>query len=258
MLQVQDAAFAYKQGTPVFHNISFTLAQGEILSILGRNGIGKSTLIRCLLGLMPLCEGRVLLSGKDISRLNRRHTAALVGYVPQAGRAVFPFSVFEFVLMGRAPHISLFRTPSPSDIRITAGALERIDISHLADKSIADISGGERQMVMIARAINQSPRLLILDEPTSQLDVANQLKVLSIIERLSKEGVSVIMTTHFPDHGFLISQQIAIMGDKGFKAVGKAEEVITPGNLFDAYGIDIHVCRVEAAGRTVCIPVLDS
>ena len=258
MLQVQNAAFAYQHDTSVFHNISFTLAQGEILSILGRNGIGKSTLIRCLLGLMPLHEGWVLLSGKDISRLNRMQMAALVGYVPQAGQVIFPFSVFEFVLMGRAPHISLFKTPSPSDIRITAKTLERIGISHLADKSIADISGGERQMVMIARAINQSPRLLILDEPTSQLDVANQLKVLSIIEKLSKEGVAVIMTTHFPDHGFLISQRIAIMGDGGFKAVGKAEEVITPGNLFDAYGIHIHVCRVETAGRPVCIPVLDS
>ena len=111
---------------------------------------------------------------------------------------------------------------------------------------------------MIARAINRSPRLLILDEPASQLDVANQLKVLSIIERLSKEGVSVIMTTHFPDHGFLISQRIAIMGDEGFTAVGKAEEVTTSQYLFDPYGIDIHVCRVEAAGRPACIPVLDS
>lgn len=257
ILEVENAAFSYNRKRPVFHDISFAVAQGEILSILGRNGIGKSTLIKCILNLMPLQKGRVRLSGKNISSLKLMDMASMVGYVPQMSQVVFPFSVSEFVLMGRAPYISMFKTPGRADSRMTARTLEKVGISHLAHKSIGDISGGERQMVMIARAINQSPRLLILDEPTSHLDVANQIKVLSIIEMLSNEGISVIMTTHFPDHGFLLSQRIAVMQHGRFIAVGNAGEVLTPRILFEAYGVDIDVCYVHEAGRRVCIPQCD-
>ena len=258
ILQVQNAAFSYSSHGPVFRDISFTLGAGEILSILGRNGIGKSTLIRCILNLMPLAEGRVLLAGREISRLSPSEIATRIGYVPQTHQAVFPFSVFEFVLMGRTPHISIFRTPGREDNRIAARTIEKIGISHLTGKSIADLSGGERQMVMIARAIAQSPKVLILDEPTSHLDVANQIKVLSVIEMLSREGIAVIMSTHFPDHGFLLSQRIAVMQHGRFIATGRAGEVITHRNLFDAYGIDIDVCYVREAGRRVCIPRCDA
>ena len=257
ILEVENAAFSYNRNKAVFQHISFTVAQGEILSILGRNGIGKSTLIKCILNLMPLQKGCVRLSGRDTTGLKLMDMASMVGYVPQMGQVAFPFSVFEFVLMGRAPYISMFKTPDRADARMTAQTLEKVGISHLAEQSIADISGGERQMVMIARAINQSPRLLILDEPTSHLDVANQIKVLSIIEMLSNEGISVIMTTHFPDHGFLLSQQIAVMQHGKFIAIGKAEKVITPRILFEAYGVDIDVCHVQAVGRRVCIPRCD-
>ena len=254
MLEVKNAAFSYDEKAPVIHDISFSLARGEILSILGKNGIGKSTLIKCILNLMPLNKGSVLVSGRDISRLNPMDMASLVGYVPQTSQGVFPFSVFEFVLMGRAPYIPMFKTPGREDVRMTAATLEKLRIAHLADKSVAHISGGEKQMVMIARAINQSPRFLILDEPTSHLDVANQLKVLQTIEMLSREGISVIMTTHFPDHGFLLSQRIAIMQHGRFLALGDAGEVLNPQILFEAYGIDMDVCYVHEAGRRVCIP----
>ena len=256
MLKVENAGFSYARGNQVLEDISFSLEPGQILSILGRNGIGKSTLIKCLLKLLPLSSGRILLSGKDVNRLSAADVASTVGYVPQMGQTVFPFSVFEFVLMGRAPHVSLFKSPGHEDNCMTERALKKAGISHLAGKSIAEISGGEKQMTMIARAINQSSRLLILDEPTSHLDVSNQLTVLSIIERLSAEGVSVIMTSHFPDHAFLLRQRIAVMQNGRFAAMGPAEEVITPRILFEAYGIDIRVCYVEAAGRRVCIPSL--
>jgi len=132
ILQVKNAAFSYDRRKPVFHDISFELGQGEILSILGRNGIGKSTLIKCILNLLPLDNGSILLSGRDISRLHGADIAAIAGYVPQTGLMAFPFSVFEFVLMGRAPHVSIFKTPGREDNRRTARTLEKIGISHLA------------------------------------------------------------------------------------------------------------------------------
>lgn len=257
ILEVKNAAFSYDGRTPVFRDISFKIAEGEIFSILGSNGAGKSTLIKSMLNLMPLSEGSVLLSGKDISRLPLTAVAAATGYVPQTSQTVFPFSVFEFVLMGRAPHISIFRTPGRSDIRMTHQTLEKTGIAHLAEKSVSEISGGERQMVTLARAVNQRPRLLFLDEPTSHLDISNQIKVLSMLESLSKEGISVIMTTHFPDHGFLLSQRIALIYGGRLLAVGEAGSVISPGNLFKAYGVPIDVCYVSQAGRNVCIPRFD-
>ena len=254
ILEVKYAGFAYTPNRPVFENISFGLEQGEILSILGRNGVGKSTLIQCLLNLLTMKTGRVLLMGKDLKSISPQKIASRVGYVPQSLHVVFPFTVFEFVLMGRAPHVSIFRTPNKKDYRAAEQALIKTGLDRLADKTIAEISGGERQMVMIARSIAQAPGLLIFDEPTSHLDLANQLRVLSVIERLSSEGISVIMTTHFPDHCFLLSQRIAIMQEGRFAAQGPAEEVLTPSNLREAYGIDIDVCYVHQAGRRVCIP----
>ena len=254
ILEVENADFSYEKGRPILEGVSFGIDSGQVLSILGRNGIGKSTLIKCILNILELSGGSVRLMGEDVKRLGTARIASHVGYVPQTHHVVFPFSVFEFVLMGRAPHISVFRSPRKQDYRITAHALDKIGISHLADKTIAEISGGERQMAMIARAVAQAPQILIFDEPTSHLDMANQLKVLSVIEMLSKEGISVIMSSHFPDHGFLLSQRIAVMQHGRIVAEGTAEEVITSDNLFEAYGIEIDVCYVHEAGRRVCIP----
>lgn len=254
ILEVENISFSYDSGRPIFDGISFDVDSGQVLTILGRNGIGKSTLIKCILNILELSDGRVRLMGEDVKHLGPSRIAAYAGYVPQTHNVVFPFSVFEFVLMGRAPHISVFRTPKKEDYRITAQALDKIGISHLADKTIAEISGGERQMAMIARVIAQDPRILIFDEPTSHLDLANQIKVLSVIEMLSQEGISVIMSTHFPDHGFLLSQRIAIMQHGRIVAQGASEEVLTPGNLREAYGIEIDVCYVHEAGRRVCVP----
>ena len=254
ILEVENIGFAYTEGNPVFKGISFGVDSGEVLSILGRNGVGKSTLIQCILNILKLSTGRVCLMGQDLRGLEPQKIAALVGYVPQGHQVVFPFSVFEFVLMGRAPHVSVFRTPKKEDYRVTGQALQKTGIAHLANKTIGEISGGERQMAMIARTLAQAPKILLFDEPTSHLDLANQLKVLSVIEMLSQEGIAIIMSTHFPDHGFLISQRIAIMQNGRFVAEGSAEEVITPANLREAYGIDIDVCYVQQAGRRVCIP----
>lgn len=254
ILDVTNAAFTYDGGRMIFEDISFAIEKSECLCILGPNGTGKSTLIKCLVGLMPLAQGNILLNGQDIGRLSRADIAKQIAYVPQGHQVVFPFPVLEYVLMGRSPHLPLFSSPGEEDRRIAAEALDTVGITHLAHRPVSEISGGELQLVLIARALAQQPAVMILDEPTSHLDFGNQVRVLRLIERLAKDGIGVIMSSHFPDHSFIIPQRVAIMKDRRFIAVGDADDVVTPAILRQAYGIDVTVTHVEEVGRRICVP----
>lgn len=255
ILEVKDAAFSYDGAIRQFEGISFSLQKGEVLSLLGRNGTGKSTLIKCIMNILQLQIGGVRLSGQNITKMRPEEIARQVGYVPQVHHAVFPFTALDFVLMGRAPYIGVFAAPGEEDYAKAEAAFSRIGISHLRERSIAEISGGEAQMVMIARALAQEPAMLILDEPTSHLDFGNQMKVIATIDRLAAEGIGVLMSTHFPDHGFMISHSVAILQGGRMMAHGRAEDVITRENLLAAYGVDVCVRYIEEAGRMVCIPI---
>lgn len=254
ILDVQQAGFRYDHRRLIFSDISFTLAEQEVLCILGPNGIGKSTLIRCLANLNPLSGGSIRVHGKDIRSLNHREVAKIVGYVPQAHEIVFPFQVRDFVLMGRAPHLALFSSPDREDLARTDAAMDLVGITRIADKPVNEISGGEYQLAMIARALAQEPEVLLLDEPTSHLDFGNQIRVLEIIDRLARDGLSVIMSSHFPDHAFLSSNSVAIMQDGTFMAYGPAEAVVTEANLRRAYGVDVSIIYNHDVARQVCVP----
>ncbi len=254
ILDVQQAGFRYDFQRMIFSDISFTLAEQEVLCILGPNGIGKSTLIRCLANLNPLNAGSIRLRGRDILSMDRRDVAKIVGYVPQAHEIVFPFPVREFVLMGRAPHLSLFASPTEEDYAKADEAIDLVGIRKIADKPVNEISGGEYQLAMIARALAQEPEVLLLDEPTSHLDFGNQIRVLEIIDRLAREGLSVIMSSHFPDHAFLSSNNVAIMQHGSFMAYGLAEEVVTEENLKQTYGVDVSITYSHDVARHVCVP----
>jgi iron complex transport system ATP-binding protein len=255
ILEVEGAGFSYDGERDIFAGISFAVEQGEVLAILGSNGTGKSTLIKCVMNLHPLDTGTVRLEDRDLGEMTYREIARCTGYVPQANQVVFPFSVFDFVLMGRSPHLSVFQNPSREDVEITWQVIENIGIAHLAARPISEISGGERQMAMVARALVQQPALLIMDEPTSHLDFGNQIRVLDLIDRLAEQGIAVLMTTHFPDHGFIVSHKVAIIHDGAFISHGYADEVITAENLRIAYGTDVMVKYIEEAGRNICIPM---
>lgn len=255
ILDVTRASFSYDGTTNQFEDISFSLRRGEVLSLLGRNGTGKSTLIKCILNILTLRGGRVEISGRRASGMRPDEIAREVGYVPQVHRAAFPFSALDFVLMGRAPHIPAFSVPREEDYQKAEEAFARIGISHLRDRCISEMSGGESQMVMIARALAQEPSLLILDEPTSHLDIGNQMKVIATIDRLASDGIGILMSTHFPDHGFLVSHTVAILEGGRLIAQGPAEDVITEENLHKAYGVDVCIRYVKEAGRMVCIPI---
>ncbi|MGB7788619.1 ABC transporter ATP-binding protein [Methanoregula sp.] len=255
ILEVDRAGYAYPRGKQVFSDISFSLSDKEVLCILGPNGIGKSTLIKCLANLYRVDIGSIRLFGEDMSELKQIDVAKKIGYVPQAHEIIFPFSVQEFVLMGRAPHLAAFSSPGKVDYAKADEKIDLVGIRKIADKPVNEISGGEYQLAMIARALTQEPSILLLDEPTSHLDFGNQIRVLDIIDQLADSGLSVIMSSHFPDHAFLTSDNVAIMQHGTFMVYGPAEEVITEENLRHTYGIDVRIEYSNNAGRHVCIPM---
>lgn len=258
ILDVEKAAFSYQSNHSVFHDISFTLKQGEIFSLIGPNGTGKSTLIKCLIDILRIESGSIRFFDHDITTMKRSDIAKIAGYVPQTHQVVFPFSVLEFVLMGRAPYVPPFSSPGRRDKDIARSSMEHVGISHLEKRTISEISGGEYQLAMLARSITQKPDVLILDEPTSHLDIGNQVRILSIIEKLAKSGISIIQSTHFPDQAFFTGgSSSAILQGGTLIAQGSTSQVITRENLKKAYGIDVLVHYNEEAGKTVCIPITD-
>ena len=254
-LEINKATFSYKKGTPVFKEVSFSINEGDIFCILGQNGAGKSTLLNCVGNLFSLDSGEVRLDGKVVSSMSRMEIAKRIGYIPQFHTPVFPYKVFDFVLLGRTPHIGAFSAPKKEDISITKNAIEAVGISHLVEKPYNEISGGERQLVMFAKAMAQEPDIILLDEPTSHLDFGNQFKILNLIDNLSKSGFSVIMTSHFPDHAFLVSTKVGIMKDQTLIDMGTADDVVTEENMRQAYGLDVKIAFIEKANRKVCVPL---
>jgi iron complex transport system ATP-binding protein len=211
---------------------------------LGPNGCGKTTLLKCVSGIFKLKQGDILLNGKSILSLKRSEIASILGYIPQEHATGFAYSVFEVVLMGRTPHIGIFSSPSKADVDIANEAIEMVGVTHLRDKVYTKISGGERQLVLIARTLAQQPQILLLDEPTSHLDFKNQSLVLCMVRRLAKRGLSVIMTSHFPNQAFTFSGQVVLMHNGGFIANGTPQEVITEENLKTIYGIECRIYKV--------------
>ncbi len=238
--EIKNATCGYGKKV-ILTNISASVESGETLCLLGPNGVGKTTLFKSMMGFLPLIGGSVNLDGENILKWSKKRVAKVIGYVPQSHTPPFPFSVLDVVVMGRLAHLGLFSTPGPADVRGAEENLERLSISHLKDEPYTEISGGERQMVLIARALNQNPKLLVMDEPTANLDFANQVRVLSQIEQLSKEGIAIIMTSHFPDHAFLCSSKVGLLERGSVFKLGPAEEIVTEDNLREAYGVDVRV-----------------
>lgn len=255
MIEARDLAFSYPGGgEPVFSRASLKVEPGRVLCILGPNGIGKSTLLKSLAGLLKPQQGRVELDGREISGMSRAAIARLAAYVPQFHSPVFAFSVEQVVLMGRAAHLGAFSSPGPEDLRRTRQALESVGISHLAARPYTELSGGERQLGMFARVLAQQARVLLLDEPTSHLDFGNQARVLALIRDLARQGLAVVMTSHFPDHALWIADSAALLHNATLSSPDSPERVITPDRLRDLYGVEVRLIRDQ--GRAICSPSL--
>lgn len=253
IIEVAGLAFRYPGGKHVLSDINLTLAPGEMYILLGPNGAGKSTLLDCVAGLSVPQSGVVKLNGVDIRGLDPRQVAREIAYVPQTAAAAFSYPVREYVAMGRAPHLGMFGRPGARDYDIADTALETMGIGHLADSSYTRISGGERQMTNICRAIAQQPKLVLFDEPTSALDFGNQLRVLKVIKGLSERGYSVLMTTHNPDHPNLLESRVGILERSGRLTSGSAGELMDESLLSRIYEAKLHIVHIPELDRTSCL-----
>jgi iron complex transport system ATP-binding protein len=230
-LECIQIACGYEKKT-VLKDISMSLSSGEMLCILGPNGVGKTTILRTMLGFLPLHSGSIFLDEEDICKWSKRKLAKAIAYVPQAHITPFPFLVGDVVLMGRNAHLGHFASPSSEDKRIAYESLERLGIAGLKNMPYTEISGGERQLVLVARALAQETELLLLDEPTSNLDYGNQIRVLEQIRNIVHAGIGVLMTTHSPNHAFLCATRVALLGPEKSLAIGSPTEILTEKNLF--------------------------
>jgi iron complex transport system ATP-binding protein len=259
-LEIKNLVCGYG-GRPVGDPISLTVRPGEVLCVLGPNGVGKTTFFRTVLGFLPPLDGTALWKGVPIHSGSHKERARLVAYVPQTHAPPFPYRVREVVVMGRAAHQPAFRDPSPADYDICDEMLRRLKIEHLRDRIYTKISGGERQMALIARALAQQPALMLMDEPTSDLDYGNQLKVLRQIVDLAGEGLAIMMTTHSPDQAALCGTTVALFQAGGPMLLGRPDEIINEENLKTAYGVDVKMfAYLDERGRRVkvCAPMMNN
>lgn len=222
--------------------ISLSVNGGEVLVLLGPNGCGKTTLLKCINALLRPEKGSVHIDGRDAFKMERNELARLVGYVPQAHSPPFPYTVLDIVLMGRVSCLGIFQQPSRRDYAKSEEALALVGMDRLRDRPYTQISGGERQLVLVARAIAQEPKVLLLDEPTAHLDFRNQLMILRMVKRVAKDkGLGVLMSLHDPNHALLFSDSVALMGDGAVTALGRPEEVVTAAKINEVYGMEIEV-----------------
>lgn len=254
MLKVHDISFKYGS-VPTLEGVGFEVGRGGSLGIVGPNGSGKTTLLRCMSRLLRP-EGIVLIEGRDISQWSVRDIARRVGVVPQRSNVTMGFTAFEVVLMGRTPHIRGLTFESEEDIAVVKRSMLATDTWHLRDRRMSDLSGGETQRVVIARALAQEPAILLMDEPTLHLDMGCQLEILDLVKRLCREnGMSVVSVYHDLNLASRYSDRLVLLKGGRILAAGEPGDVLAPGNIRDAYGVEVLVERHPVTGSLHVVPV---
>ncbi|MCW3136048.1 MAG: ABC transporter ATP-binding protein [Canidatus Methanoxibalbensis ujae] len=250
-LRIKDVEFSYGSN-PVLEGVSFDVNDGEILGIIGPNGAGKSTLLRCMNRILKVRKGVIMIDGKNISDFSRIELARIMGYVPQSTHQIFPNTVFDTILMGRRPHLGW--KCGEIDIKKVLETIEMLNIVDLAMRDITELSGGQQQKVFIARALAQEPEVLILDEPTSNLDIKHQLEVMNIISKIVKErGITAVMAVHDLNLASRYVDRIIMMHAGKIFAVGNPSDVLTEENIRKVYGVEAIVG--EHDGRPFILPI---
>lgn len=226
----------------VLKDISFTMKQAEFTCLLGKNGVGKTTLFKTILGLLPAIKGEILYNDKPTSSFSSKEFAQFISYVPQAHGTPFPFSVLDVVIMGQFAHSkSMFEKPKKKNVEIAMQCIQTLGIEKLTNKNFSKISGGEKQMVLIARAMAQQPKFIAMDEPTSNLDMGNQVRVMQLTELLTQNGYGVIMNTHSPQQAMQYANEVVLLKDGAVSHKGKPEDVLHAHAVTDLYNTPMEI-----------------
>lgn len=245
-IEMRGATFNYAERT-IFEALDLEVTEGEVLTVLGANGCGKSTLLRCLGGALSLSAGSVRIGGEELARLDATARARKVAILFQQHQATFAFSALDVVTMGRTPHLARFGSPSAQDRKAAAQALEEFGLLHVKDRAYTELSGGERQLVLLCRTFVQQPDVILLDEPTAHLDFKNQVRCLNLIGMLADRGVAIVLTSHDPNHAFLFPGRALLMRLDRSVIIGAPSEIITGASLAATYGIEVGVFSVARA-----------
>jgi iron complex transport system ATP-binding protein len=257
LLRADNVSFAYQaQARRVLAGISVETGRGDLVGIIGPNGSGKTTLLKLLAGTLAPSAGSVSLEGRPLSGWSRRQVARRIAYVPQDTHASFDFSVLEIVLMGRFPHLNTFALEGPEDLAIARQALAATGASAFEERPFGTLSGGEKQRVVIAGALAQSPELLLLDKPTASLDVGHQLEVTALLARLNRaQGVTMVLSTHDLNFAASLCRQLVLLRDGRMLACGPTEQVLTAEAVRTLYDVDADVGHHARAGHLTVTPI---
>ncbi|MFB0972513.1 MAG: ABC transporter ATP-binding protein [Neofamilia sp.] len=249
ILNVVNGSFGYGNGRNLLNNINFSVDSGEVLTVLGPNGVGKTTMLKCSIGLLEWNKGDTFLKEKNIKEISPKSLYKEISYVPQAKYLAFSYSIENLVLMGRSTHIGLFSKPKARDIEIAHDALNELGIYHLKDKNCNAISGGELQLALISRSLAQEAKILVLDEPESNLDFKNQLLILNTIRKLADNGKTCIFNTHYPEHALNIGDKALILGRDSQPVFGNVKDVIVEENLENVFSVNVDIKENYAGSR---------
>ncbi len=261
LIEVQEAGFTYDEKRMIFEDVGFSVDEGEIFCIVGPNGCGKSTLIDCILGLKKLKKGRILIEGDNLETLKPREFAGHVAYVPQGHKTTFAYTVLDVVTMGRTYAAKMFSPPGEKEREIAREALRQVGLSGFEDREYTKLSGGELQLVMIARAIAQQSKVMVMDEPTAHLDFTHELTVMEVVADLAKEKRrSIIMATHFLNQAYYLENagantKVALFNGTNFAKVGRPSQVLTTENLEETFRIVTEIVQDGSNTRNYILPL---
>ncbi len=262
VIEIQHLSFAYPQ-LDALQDVSLHMDQGEVLCLVGPNGCGKTTLLDHLIGAHSMQKGQIFFEGKDLRKMRTKELSKKIGYVPQSRRNTFPYQVLDFVLMGRTPYTGVFASPNENDMQIALDALDQIGIISFQDRIFTQLSGGERQLVILARALAQKTPLLLMDEPTAHLDFAHEMMILeTIVKMIKTQNLSVMMATHFPNHAFYLQSngvptRVAMMKQGRILQIGQPDEVLTVPNIEQVFGVNSQILSIQngqAGGLKTIVP----
>ncbi len=253
LIRLEKVSYAYvRNGHMALQEVSAEIPAGSITALLGPNGSGKTTLLRLILGILKPAAGQIWLAGRPLATYSRREAGRWLSWVPQDEIIPFDFTVLEYVLLGRAPYLNPLQMPTPEDIEEAQRALHQAGIAHLAKRTLPHLSGGERQLVLIARALAQHPRILLLDEPTAHLDLSRRGQILRLLRTLQAQGVTIILTTHDATLAADGAERVIILRQGRVEHAGPAQTILTDTILSQTYGVPVRVLEIN--GRRVILP----